>query len=119
MKSIIIVRPKTISLTGFLFTGMESLADLIKFVGKPPVIQMNVKNEPELSYKKTIIPAGSVVFVDTFGNVTNVLTPEQVAERFDVIEETDFSEKNVNKIIPKVIPEKSATTKKAAGTVKK
>jgi hypothetical protein len=113
MKNLIVIRPKTTEQTGFRYIGLESLAELIKFVGKMPTIQMNTSNVPELSFKKKIVKPGDLVFRNSFGEVTHTLTEQEVLSGFEIVKEIEFSETDINKVQErvKVIKEKTKVKK--------
>jgi len=111
MEKIVILRPKTIQLTGFVYNGLTDLADLIKFVGKTPQINANLT----LNFKKQVVAENCIVFRNEYGEVTNVLPVEKVGDNFDVVKSLNFAPEHeltpVERV--KVIKEKGTKSKKA------
>ena len=62
------------------YKGLENIASLIKFVGKPPALLSDLS----LKYKKHIIKAGMYVFCDTLGNVTKVMSSSEFNALYEI-----------------------------------
>lgn len=107
MENVIVLRPKTIQLTGFVYNGLTDLANLIKFVGKTPQINADMS----LNFKKQVVTENTVVFVNQFGDVINVIPVEKVQENFEVVKSLKFTPEHENKVIEK--PVKTKKEKKA------
>lgn len=108
-ENLVSIKPKTIEQIGFVYNGTEDLPNLIKFVGKSPTLEISkTTGQLEVCYRKTVIKEGTVVFRNSFGEVTHTLTPEQIAEKFEVVAYLEFKPENANVIQEKVkvIPEK-------------
>ena len=110
MAKLIIVKPRTIERLGFVYQGYEDLQSLINFVGKAP--QINEKGE--LFYKKHVINNNSVIFKDTEGNITGVMSRQSIESAFDLVAEKEYVITQTTEKINK--EEKPATRTK---TVKK
>lgn len=79
---ILSVRLKTKVQNIFHFVNMnESLKDLIKFVGKPPVIQADLS----LKYKKHVIKDNSYIFLSESGEIMKVIGSEEFNNSYEIV----------------------------------
>ena len=103
------IQSKTIKHVVFVFNDLNDLGNLIKFIGKPPVISIDKAGKIVLGHRKYNIYPGAIIFRNSYGEVTNVTTPDKLAENFDILSELDFEKEHMNKIVEKVkmVPEKA------------
>jgi hypothetical protein len=92
--NIVVIAPKVRLTTVFHYTGIEDIPNLVRFVGRPPVINLDMS----LQYKKTIITPGNYIEVNSFGEVVKVITPEDLAKFYEVREVSEWNEQNANKV---------------------
>lgn len=100
MEKIVVIRPKTVQMVGFVYESISDLTNLIKFVGKSPLILTDMT----LMFKKVAVKEPCVVFANSFGEVTNVLPPEKIEENFEVVKNLKFAPEYENKVVEKKSP---------------
>jgi hypothetical protein len=82
-------------ITVFLYSGIEDIPNLIKFVGHPPVINLDMS----LQYKKTVIIPGNLIEVNTFGDIVRVIPSiDELEKTFEVRSSSEWNEQNANKV---------------------
>lgn len=112
MENIIVIKPKTQTYTCFVYGSVSDLENLIRFVGKSPAIGFE-SGKMVVSYKKTKITEGSVIFRDAVGNVTNVQPIDKVKENYELVSVNVFSDEFVNNVPEQAAPKTPKADKKA------
>ena len=105
-KSSVILKLKVIPVQALVYRGFEDLEKLIKFVGSRPVINADMT----IQFKKTLVPANSVVFRNEFGEVTKVMSFDDAEKMYDIAAQRDFTDSDA--ITPIAKEKKTRTTKK-------
>ena len=95
--NLVIISPKVSEKVMFHYRSFEDLSDLIKFVGKPPVIHADLS----IQFRKTQIKPGDYVEVNHYGEVTNVFSDEIVQKSFVEKARKPFTPEYANKVIEK------------------
>jgi hypothetical protein len=102
---ILVIAPKVRLTTVFHYTGIDDITNLIKFVGRPPVINLDMS----LQYKKTVIIPDSFIEVNSFGEVVKVITPDDLEKLYEIRSLADWDEQAAN--VVKNRPPKESTKK--------
>lgn len=89
MSKVLVLKPKSTAIVGFVYENANDLANLIAFVGKKPVVDVE-KGEPVFMYRKHVIKNGSVVFRNEYGDVVKVLPIAEIENVYDVSATNDF-----------------------------
>jgi hypothetical protein len=110
-KQSLVVRPLSLNTQAFIYSGYTDLKNLILFVGSKPTIDEN----GDLWFKKTKVVANSVILRDAYGKLTEQLTFEQAAGKYEIVASSDFKPEHANKIIAKVASEKSEKSSNGNG----
>ena len=76
---VLTVRYKSPEFLVLHYRGLQDLENLIKFVGKSPVINADMT----LKYKKQVIKNDCYVFVNDYGDVTKVVSLSELKLGFD------------------------------------
>jgi hypothetical protein len=93
--SIVIIAPKVRLTTVFHYKGIEDIPNLIKFVGKAPIINLDMS----LQFKKFIIVPDSYVEVNSFGDVVKVIPAGDLEKFYEVREVSEWIDAAENKVI--------------------
>lgn len=99
-KQIVVVKTKAPEMVAFHYTDQSDLENLINFVGKKPSIDFE-KGNLVINFRKHRIVNDSLVFRNTFGDVTNVVPYSKVKEVYDVISSVSYTPVHNNKVVPK------------------
>lgn len=110
-KQSLVLRPKSINVQAFIYSGYNDLKNLILFVGSKPTIDEN----GDLWFKKTKVVANSVILRDAYGKLTEQLTFEAAAAKYEIVASSDFKPEHANKIIAKVASPKGEKTSNGNG----
>ena len=94
---ILVIAPKVRLTTVFHYTGIDDITNLIKFVGRPPVINLDMS----LQYKKTVIVPDSYVEVNSFGEVVKVISPGDLEKFYEVRTVSEWTEQAANLLLNK------------------
>jgi hypothetical protein len=78
----------------FNYTGLIDLPNLIRFVGKTPLINSDMS----LQFKKQIVKAGDTLEVNSFGEVIKIYSQDELKASWELKGVMDFSDEHVNKI---------------------
>lgn len=105
---IVVIAPKVRLSTMFHYVGFEDVPNLIKFVGRSPVLNLDMS----LQYKKVIIVPDSYVEVNGFGDVLKVIPAADLEKHYEVRELLDWNEQNANALQAKSKSESKPETKK-------
>ena len=92
MSKVLNLKPKAPEVLGFVYENATDLADLIAFVGKKPVVDVE-NGKTIFMFRKHIIKDGSVVFRNEYGDVVKVMSIEEMETVYDVENTFDFSGK--------------------------
>jgi len=95
--NLVVISPKVTDRVMFHYRGIEDLPDLIDFVGKPPVIHA----DKSLHFRKTEVTEGDYLEVNQYGEVTSVLTSENINKSFVLKARKPFTPDYKNKVIEK------------------
>lgn len=106
-KQLVILRPSSTEVLGFIYHDFSDLKNLIKFVGTRPTID----EEGKLWFRKLQVPDNSVVIRDAFGQVTNVMNYETASTKFTLVSDSDFLPAHAAIIKSKEVPEGGKMTK--------
>lgn len=71
----------------FNYRGMEDIPDLIGFVGVSPTINPDLS----LQVKKQTIKPGSFILRNEYGNITKVLTSDELEKSFEIRSSKPYS----------------------------
>lgn len=93
VEKILIAEEKTEPTVFLQFTGLDDLAELIKFTGKKPRISENMV----LRIGKFDLVVPCLINCDNLGNVKQVLSPQDFEKRFKVIKSEVFDTKHVSR----------------------
>ena len=112
MSKILVLKPKSPEVQAFVYENEMDQANLIAFVGKRPVLDIE-NGKTVLLYRKNKIVPGSIVFRNEFGDVVKVLTIEEMENIYDVENTYDFTAKaHVNVVKSKEIKSSAKTSDK-------
>lgn len=90
MSKILVLKPKAPEVQGFVYENEMDQANLIAFVGKRPVLDIE-NGKTVLFYRKSKIIPGSIVFRNEYGDVVKVLTIEEAEAIYDIENTFDFT----------------------------
>ncbi len=83
-QSVLVIRPKTLTMGAFIYRSIADLENLIKFVGSEPKAKI-IEGKLVLAYGKNNLQDNRVILSNVYGTVTDVLTFEQAVEKYDVV----------------------------------
>lgn len=92
MSKVLNLRPKAPEVLTFVYENESDLGNLIAFVGKKPVVDIEA-GKPVFMYRKHKIKNGSVVFRNEYGDVTKVMTLAEMEEIYEVENTFDYTGK--------------------------
>lgn len=98
IKNVLTVRYKSPEFLVFHYRDLQDLENLIKFVGKTPQINADMT----LKYKKQIIKNDTYVFRNEYGDVTKIVTKDELKLGYDCSPLSEFTESHVNQIQDRV-----------------
>lgn len=110
-KSALVVRPKSVNEMAFIYRNFSDLKNLVKFVGSKP----SIDEEGNLYFRKQMIADNSVIFRNSYGQVTEVLPLEKAEEKYEIVADSEFKPEHANTVTEKparVAGEKSGMTRK-------
>lgn len=96
-KSMVAIRPTAKPEVAFVYRSEADIKNLILFVGSNPVLTPDLT----LKFKKIDVPTGSVVFRNSYGEVTRIMKIEEVEAQYEIVAEADFQPKDANKVVDK------------------
>jgi len=97
-KNVLVIAPKTVKQTCFLFRGMQDLQNLIRFVGKPPRITENMT----LIFNRHEVKPNCAVVVNDFSEVIKVIFEKELKENYDLISSVHFGKEHYNPQVVKI-----------------
>lgn len=106
MSKILVLKSKAPEVQAFVYENENDLAQLITFVGKKPVVDIE-NGKTIFMFKKQVIKNGSIVFRNEYGDVIKVLTIEEMENIYDVENTSDFT----TKVHANVVKAKEVKTK--------
>ncbi|HUS49611.1 MAG TPA: hypothetical protein VMZ91_05565 [Candidatus Paceibacterota bacterium] len=95
--NLVVISPKVSEKVMFNYSSISDLPDLIKFVGKPPVIHPDLS----LHFRKAVVKEGDYIESNVYGEVVNVLSEEIISKSFVLKARKPFSSEYANKVIEK------------------
>lgn len=110
-KSALVVRPKSVNEMAFIYRNFSDLKNLVKFVGSKP----SIDEEGNLYFRKQMIADNSVIFRNSYGQVTDVLPLEKAEEKYEIVADSEFKPEHANTIQEKpvrVAGDKTGMTRK-------
>lgn len=104
-KNCVALKPKSVAVTAFVYRDLSDLKNLILFVGNRPLINPDTS----LQFKKQTVKENSVVMRNAYGEVTEVLSYDDAANKYDIAAQHDFTAADANKVQEK--PVRTRTSK--------
>ena len=95
--NLVVISPKVSDKVMFHYRDISDLPDLIRFVGKPPVIHQDLS----IHFRKTQVKEGDYVEVNQYGEIVTVLSAEIINKSFVLKARKPFSGEYANKVIDK------------------
>lgn len=103
-----ILKPKTTPIETFVYRGFDDLEKLIKYIGNRPTLNPDLS----LQFKKAVVKPNSVITRNAFGEVSQVMTFEEAATRYDIAATTEFQpDRDTNKVQAKPVKERKPRNK--------
>jgi hypothetical protein len=99
-KQSLILRPKSIQVAAFKYNESADLMNLISFVGKEPKVKVD-KGKMVLTFGKKDVKEGNIVLRNSYGEVTNVFTPAEANDKYEIVASSEFKPEHANKIAKK------------------
>lgn len=109
-KQSLVIKPKTVAIQAFNYTGIADLENLIGFVGSNPKVAMD-KGVMILSFGKYTIKDKSIITRTPFGDVERTLTYAEAQELYDIAAQSEFKAEHKNKVVAKPVKTRAKKAK--------
>ena len=108
-KQSLVITPRTLPFQAFLYMGVQDLENLVRFLGVGPRVLFE-KGKMTYQFGKVVVPDGSVITRNIYGEVVLCLSLKDANEKYDIKAERDFDNaKDAQTVAPK--PKKTRTKK--------
>lgn len=107
--NIILVAPKVRTVLLFIYRTIADLPNLIKFVGRTPLINEDMS----LNFRKVNVKPGDVIERNSFGDIVKVYDAKELEQNFELRGTYNFASEHHNKVVEKPKRERKEKEKKS------